>query len=307
MKHFISLNDVPRSQIEAIFRKTDELKEQPIQSLLLENRTMAMLFQKPSTRTRVSFEVAMTQLGGHAVYMGWQDSQLGRGETIADTARTLSRYVDCIVARLNSHKDMLELVKYSDVPVINALTDLLHPCQAISDLYTIDEKLGRMTGIKLAYFGDGSSNVCHSLIHICTKLGMELAIACPKELIPKEEVLENAKRNCRVTGSKIMVTKDPKKAAQGADVFYTDTWVSMGQEKEKETRVKLLRPYQLKQTLVNLGNSPSIVMHCLPAYRGFEVTPAVLDGSRSVIWDQAENRLHVQKAILSLLLEHHTY
>jgi len=301
-KNLLSINDLPRSFIEKIFRKTDEFKEHKIHSLLLENKTLAMIFAKPSTRTRVSFEAGMTQLGGHAIYLGVNDLQLGRGETIADTARTLSRYVDGIVARLFRHDDLLELAKHSSIPVINGLTDLLHPCQALSDLYTIDEKLERLKGVKLAYFGDANNNICHSLIHACSKLGVDMAIACPKEYMPDLNILDNARRNCKLSRSRIKITSDPKKAAQDADVIYTDTWVSMGKEAEAKERLKVLRPYQVTQKLLKLAKSYCLFMHDLPAYRGKEVTPAVIDGPNSIVWDQAENRLHVQKAILALLM-----
>lgn len=306
-KDLISIQNIPRRYIGEIFHRTDELKKKKIQSLLLENKTLAMVFEKPSTRTRVSFETAMTQLGGHSIFLSKQDMQLGRGESIADTARTLSRYVDAIVARLHRHKDLLELAKHSSVPVINGLTDLLHPCQALSDMYTIDEKMGQLKGLKLAYVGDANNNICHSLMHACSKLGVNMGIGCPEVFMPRQEIIENAKGNCKITGTKFLITTDPKKAVEGADIIYTDTWISMGEEMEKAMRLKLLKPYRVNQELMDMAQPHCLFMHDLPAYRGNEVTKGVIDGARSIVWDQAENRLHVQKAILAILLGEEVY
>jgi ornithine carbamoyltransferase len=300
-KDFIDINDVHRSFIEKVFMLTDELKKHP-HLPLLEGKTLAMIFAKTSTRTRVSFEAGMTQLGGHAIYIDARTSQLGKGETIADTAKTLSRYCDGIMARLFSHKDMLELAKHSSVPVINGLTDLLHPCQAMADLYTIDEKLERLRGVNLAYIGDASNNVCHSLMQLATKLGVNMSIACPKAYAPDKGIYKLAMKNAKVTGSTVKLFTDPLAAAKGADVVYTDTWVSMGQEKEAQKRLDDLRPYQVNRKLMKHAKPFCLFMHCLPAYRGNEVTADVIDGPGSVVFDQAENRLHTQKAIMSLLM-----
>ena len=291
-RHFLSDDDLSREETAMLFRRAGELKARPIQPLL-PNKMLAMIFAKPSTRTRVSFEVGMVQLGGHAIYLGMQDMQLKRGETIADTARTLSRYCDGIMARLFSHDDIVELAKHSTIPVINGLTDLLHPCQALADLMTVQEKKGKLEGLKLAYVGDGGSNVAHSLIRAGSKMGMNVVIGCPKEYSPKKEILK---------GTKTRVTQNPKEAVRGADVVYTDTWVSMGTEAQATERELKMKPYQVNSALMRLAKKDAIFMHCLPAHRGYEVTNEVIDGKQSVVWDQAENRLHVQKALLAMLL-----
>ncbi len=269
---------------------------------VLSGRSIAMIFEKPSTRTRVSFEVAAYQLGAQPLYLGWDQLQLGRGETIADTARVLSRYVDAIVARVKEHGKLVELAKYADVPVINGLSDLAHPVQALSDLFTIKEKKGRLDGVKLVFVGDGSDNVLHSLLLAGAKTGMHVVVASPKELRPSEEILKAALEAARETGATIEFVEDPREAVKGADVVYTDVWVSMGQESIREQKVRLLRPYQVNSELMALAGSKAIFMHCLPAMRGEEVTDDVIDGPQSVVWDQAENRLHTQKALLALLV-----
>ncbi|MCE4621364.1 MAG: ornithine carbamoyltransferase [Desulfurococcales archaeon] len=269
---------------------------------VLSGRSIAMIFEKPSTRTRVSFEVAAYQLGAQPLYLGWDQLQLGRGETIADTARVLSRYVDAIVARVKEHGKLVELAKYADVPVINGLSDLAHPVQALSDLFTIKEKKGRLEGVKLVFVGDGSDNVLHSLLLAGAKTGMHVVVASPKELRPSEEILRAALEAARETGATIEFLEDPREAVKGADVVYTDVWVSMGQESIREQKVRLLRPYQVNSELMALAGSKVIFMHCLPAMRGEEVTDDVIDGPQSVVWDQAENRLHTQKALLALLV-----
>ncbi len=269
---------------------------------VLNGKVLAMIFQKPSTRTRVSFEVAMYQLGGYAMYLGWNELQLGRGETIADTARVLSRYVDGIMARVYSQNDIVELAKYADVPVINGLSDLVHPVQALSDMFTIWEKKGRLSGLKIAFVGDGSDNVLHSLLLASAKLGVNISIGSPKELRPNKEILKYAEEAAESSGSIIEFYEDPYEAVRGADVVYTDVWVSMGQEKERERKVKLLEPYRVTVDLMRHAKKDALFMHCLPAHRGEEVVDEVIDGPWSVVWDQAENRLHTQKAILALLL-----
>lgn len=305
-RHLIELIDYSPEEVRLIIETGLEIKrrfyagERVIN--VLPGRTIALVFEKPSTRTRVSFEVAARQLGASSLYLGWNDLQLARGETIADTARTLSRYVDAIVARVKEHQKIVELAKYSSVPVINGLSDLSHPVQALGDMMTILEKKGRLTGIKLAFVGDGSDNVLNSLILAASRLGVHMAIGSPKELRPHEPFLRDALAVARETGATIEIFEDPREAVKGADVVYTDVWVSMGQESLREERVRLLRQYQVNSSLMSLASERAIFMHCLPAKRGEEVTDDVIDGPQSAVWDQAENRLHVQKAILSLLV-----
>jgi len=299
-KDFLSIDYLKMEDIESIFRVTERFKQtsktllrinQPQQ--ILRGKTLAMIFAKPSTRTRISFDVAMNQLGGHVIYLNQNDIQLGRGETIADTARVLSRYVNGIVARLFAHEDLLELAKNASVPVINGLTDLLHPCQVLSDMYTIKEKFGSLSGLKLAYVGDGNSNVCHSLMYACSRLGLEMVIACPNKYKPDKDIL---------AATEIKVLKDPEEAVKQADIVYTDTWASMGKEKENKKRIKALKLYQVNSELLKLAKKTAVVMHCLPAHRGQEITDEVMDGKQSIIFDQAENRMHVQKGILVWLI-----
>jgi ornithine carbamoyltransferase len=299
MKHLLSIQDLSVQEILAIFKRTREFKARPVWPVL-KNKTLAMIFQKPSTRTRVSFEVAMHHMGGHALYLNAQDIRLGWGETVADTARALSRYCDCIMARVFSHRDILEMARHSGVPVINGLSDLLHPCQALSDIYTIHEKLGRLRGLKLAYTGNARNNVTHSLLHACSRLGMDVAVACPASHEPDRAVLMESRANAHSSGAVVEVVRDPKKAVKGADIVYTDSWAPM--EAGKKPSVKAFMPYQLNPSLLRHAKRDALVMHCLPAHRGQEITDSVMDGPRSIVWDQAENRLHVQKGILSLLL-----
>ena len=267
----------------------------------LRGKSLAMIFEKASTRTRVSFEVGMTQLGGHALFLSPSDLQLGRGETIADTARVLSRYVDGIMYRAFRRENVLELARNASVPVINGLDDKEHPCQVIADLFTILEHRRSFKGAKLAYVGDGN-NVCNSLLIGAAIVGMDVTAACPSGYEPDAELLATARRIGKQSGSKIHVVADPVAAVQSADVVYTDVWVSMGQEKEKEQREKDFRPYQVNSTLLDHAKKDAVVMHCLPAHRGLEITDDVMDGPQSIVLDQAENRLHAQKAILSRLL-----
>ena len=269
---------------------------------VLKGRTIAMIFEKHSTRTRVSFSVAATQLGAQPLYLGWSELQLGRGETIADTARVLSRYVDAIVARVKRHETLEELARYSSVPVINALSNLTHPAQALGDYMTILEKKGRLTGVRLAFVGDGSDNVLHSLLLAGAKLGVNIVVASPRELRPDPRILKAAEEAAAASGASIEFTENPVEAVRGADVVYTDVWVSMGQEAEAEKRIQILRPYQVNEKLMREAGPQALFMHCLPAMRGMEVTDDVIDGPQSIVWDQAENRLHVQKAILALLV-----
>jgi ornithine carbamoyltransferase len=267
----------------------------------LRGRSLAMIFEKASTRTRVSFEVGMTQLGGHALFLSPTDLQIGRGETIADTARVLSRYVDGIMYRAFRRENVEELARNSTVPVINGLDDREHPCQIIADLFTIRERMGKLKGRKLAYVGDGN-NVCNSLLLGSAIVGMHMVAACPPGYVPDAEILAQARRIAKETGSSLEVAADPTEAVHGADVLYTDVWVSMGQEKEREERERLFRPYQVNRTLLRAAKPDAVVMHCLPAHRGLEITDDVIDGPQSIVFDQAENRLHAQKAILARFL-----
>lgn len=269
---------------------------------VLTGKSLAMIFQKPSTRTRVSFEVAMHELGGYALYLNWNDLQLGRGETIADTARVLSRYVDGIAARVLRHSDLVELAKHSSIPVINALSDLEHPCQTLADLLTIWEKKGKLEGIKIAFVGDGADNVLNSLLIASAKLGINISIATPVGYDPKGDILRIAESEAVRYGSVIEVVREPEEAVKGADVVYTDVWVSMGQESERAKRIADLSKYRVTVDLIKLAKDDVVFMHCLPAKRGEEVVDEVIDGRWSVVWDQAENRLHTQKAVLALLL-----
>jgi ornithine carbamoyltransferase len=268
---------------------------------LLYGKTLGMIFAKPSTRTRVSFEAAMTQLGGHAIYLGISDLQLGRGETIADTARTLSRYLDGIMARLFEHGDIVELARYSSVPVINGLTDLHHPCQTLADLLTIREHKGKLRGLKLAWVGDGN-NVCNSLLLGCSLVGMNISAACPRGYEPPAAIRKHARANASKSGSKVEIMVNPEQAVTGADIVYTDVWISMGQEAEREKRLRDFKGYQVNSKLLAKAKHDAIFMHCLPAHRGEEVTEEVIDGPCSVVFNQAENRLHAQKAVLVSLL-----
>jgi len=267
----------------------------------LRGRSLAMIFEKASTRTRVSFEVGMTQLGGHALFLSPTDLQVGRGETIADTARVLSRYVDGIVYRAFKNESVRELAANASVPVINGLDDREHPCQIIADLFTLQERKGALKGLKLAYVGDGN-NVCHSLLLGTAIVGMDMTAACPPGYEPNAGILSQARRIAKETGSTVDVVPDPAIGVRDADVIYTDVWVSMGQEKDKEQRERTFRPYQINAKLLDHAKPDAIVMHCLPAHRGLEITDDVMDGPRSVVFDQAENRLHAQKAILARFL-----
>ncbi len=267
----------------------------------LRGKSLAMIFEKSSTRTRVSFEVGMTQLGGHALFLSPNDLQIGRGETIADTARVLSRYVDGIMYRAYKSENVRELARHASVPVINGLDDKEHPCQIITDLLTIQEHKGGLKGLKLAYVGDGN-NVCNSLLIGCAEAGMHMAAGVPKGYEPDPLLLAAAHRIAATTESHIEVVHDPLEAVKGADVVYTDVWVSMGMEKEREERERIFLPFQVNEKLVAAAKKDAVVMHCLPAHRGLEITDEVVDGEQSIVFDEAENRLHAQKAILVRLL-----
>jgi ornithine carbamoyltransferase len=301
-KDFISIQTLSARDIDEIFSLTDKVKSAPQDfKTALKGKTLALIFQKPSNRTRVSFEVGMTQLDGHTIYLGPDDIKLGVREATKDVAAVLSRYVDGIVARTFSHGDIIELARNSSVPVINGLSNLLHPCQGMADVYTIKEKRARLKGIKLAFVGDGN-NVLHSLMHCAAKTGMDTLVATPKGYEPKKEIVKEAMEDAAKAGGTISFTNDPKEAVMGADVIYTDVWTSMGQEKEQKRRLKKFRAFQVNGQLLSFAKKNCLVMHCLPAHRGQEITNDVLDGPNSVVIDEAENRLHVQKAILLKLL-----
>lgn len=305
MKDFISLHDLTKEEIEKLIDLSIKIKtdlKKGIQHKILKDKTLGMIFSKSSTRTRVSFEVGMTQLGGYPLFLSANDIQLGRGETIYDTAKVLERYIDGIMIRTFSHDDVVELAKHADIPVINALTDLLHPCQVLADLQTVYEKKGTLKGLKFAYIGDGN-NMAHSIMYGCAKVGIDCAIASPEGYMPDSEVTLNAKDDAKKSGADLLITNDPVEAIKDADIVYTDTWVSMGQEAEKAERIKIFMPYQVNKELFKNAKSDALFMHCLPAYRGYEVTEDVIDGKNSVIFDEAENRLHAQKAIMATLMK----
>jgi ornithine carbamoyltransferase len=279
--------------------KIEEFRNQYENSL--NHKSMAMIFEKSSTRTRVSFEVALTQLGGHSLFLSPRDLQISRGETIADTAKVLSKYVDIIMYRAKDHNVMTELAKYSTVPVINALDDLEHPCQIVADLLTIQEHKGKLNGLDFVYLGDGN-NVCNSLLLGSAMVGMNIAVGCPEGYEPYPKISAKARELAKQNNSKVIITSDPKDAVKNADVIYTDVWISMGDESEEGKRKEIFKPYQVNEDLTDLAKDDYIFMHCLPAHRSQEVTGGVIDSENSVIFDQAENRLHAQKAIILYLL-----
>jgi ornithine carbamoyltransferase len=303
-KDFLELLSIPGEDLAGLLRLAADLKRKQRLGIVqqhLEGKMLGLLFQKPSTRTRVSFEAGMNQLGGQAMVLPMADIQLSRGESIADTARVLSRYLDGLVIRTFDHAIVEEWAREATIPVINGLTDLSHPCQALSDLFTIQEKKRRLRGIKIAYVGDGN-NVTNSLIEASAKMGMSIAVGCPAGYLPDQHIVDKARMEAQRTGATIDILQDPHVAVKDADVVYTDVWISMGREREQARRLKTLAPYQLNERLLKRAKPDAIVMHCLPAHRGEEITAAVLDGPQSVILDQAENRLHVQKAVLVRLL-----
>ena len=305
-KDVLSMADLSAREISSILALASKLKREQKSGKarpLLRGKTLCMIFQKPSTRTRVSFEVGMYQLGGDAVYLNASDIQLSRGETIEDTAKTLSLYVDCIMARVYDHKDVQTLADNASIPVINGLSDAFHPCQILADLLTIQERKKKLRGLSLAWLGDGD-NVCNDLMLGCAKTGISMTAACPKGYEPLEEVVRLAKAEGKKTGVDIAVTEDPAAAAKDADVVVTDTLVSIGKEGERATREAAFLPkYQVTSETMKLAKKDAIFMHCLPAKRGMEVTADVIDGRSSVVWPEAENRLHAQKALLCLLMK----
>ncbi len=300
MKHLLSVCDA-QDQVVQLLDLAAWFKKGKSDDKPLKNKTLAMIFQKSSTRTRVSFEVGMAQLGGHALYLSTNDLQIGRGEPISDTARAMSRYVDGIMIRALKHEDVVELSVNASVPVINGLTDLEHPCQVLADMQTIKEHRGSFEG-KLVFVGDGN-NVCNSLLLISAILGLNMTVACPKGYEPDSEIYEKAQELAKESSSILKITSDIKKAVENADIIYTDVWVSMGDEAEQEKRMKDFMPFQVNEELMALANEGAIFMHCLPAIRGQETTTEVIDGPQSVVWDQAENRLHAQKAVMYSLMK----
>ncbi len=302
-KHFLSLKDWLPEEIEALFDLAAGLKAHPeTWAATLEGRSLAMIFQKPSTRTRVSFDVGMYQLGGRAFFLAANDVQLHRGETVGDTAKVLSRYVDGIMARVFAHQDVLDLARQGTVPVINGLSDFLHPCQALADFFTLRERRGDVRGLKMAYVGDGN-NVCHSLMFGAVKLGCAMTVGCPPGYEPNKLIFKSAAREAQKLGSPVPeVTNDAMAAVAGADVVYTDVWASMGQEQESQKRLQDFQGFRVTPQMMAVAKPEAVFMHCLPAHRGEEVDAAVIDGPQSVVFDEAENRLHVQKAILVTLM-----
>jgi ornithine carbamoyltransferase len=301
-KDFLSIHDLTTYQFSQIMDLTREIKEKPHRFKdKLRDKILAMIFEKPSLRTRVTFEVGMLQLGGEALYLAPSDIQMGTRETPYDVGKNLERWVDAIMIRTFSHQIAVDLAQASNKPVINALTDFLHPCQAMADFFTLKEKLGDLANMKLAYIGDGN-NVCHSLLFAAAKTGSKMSISTPSGFEPKPEILEQAQQDGQKTGFQVEYTSDPSEAVQEADAVYTDVWASMGQEGEKEKRAQIFSSYQVNSKLMSQAKRDALFMHCLPAHRGEEVTEEILDSPRSIVFDQAENRLHVQKAIMVLLL-----
>lgn len=304
-KDMLSIHDLSVDDVQEILALAKELKAKQkagIEHHLLKGKTLGMIFEKSSTRTRVSFETGMYQLGGQALFLSNRDLQLGRGEPIKDTARVLSRYLDGIMIRTFGHDRVVEMAKYASIPVINALTDLLHPCQVLTDLLTIQEQKGKnLKGLKMAYVGDGN-NMTNSYMYGCAKAGMTFVAATPENYRPDEQVVKNAIEDAKATGASITLVTDPKEAVKDADIVVTDTWASMGQEAEHDMRKKIFAPYQVNKELLQGADKRVIVMHCLPAYRGEEITEDVFEANADVIFDEAENRLHTQKAIMALTM-----
>ena len=304
MKHLLTLRDITTQDFFDILELTEKLKyenKNGITHHLLKGKTLGMIFAKSSTRTRISFEVGMYQLGGHALFLNTNDIQLGRGESIYDTANVLSRFVDGIMIRTFDQKDVEDLAKYGQIPVINGLTDLFHPCQALTDMFTIYEEKRKLEGLKLCYVGDGN-NMAHSLLFACAHAGMDMSVASPKGFECDQGIVEDAVAMAKASGSKLSFTQDPQEAVYQADVVYTDTWVSMGQESEKAEKIKKFSGYQVNQELMSHAKEDAIFLHCLPAYRGYEVAADVIDSPCSRVFDEAENRLHTQKAVMALLM-----
>lgn len=304
-RDLLTLCDLSRAELDDILHLARQLKSDWKQGRphpLLPGRVLAMIFEKPSLRTHVTFEVGMFQLGGHAIYLTPADIQLGKRETVADAARNLDRWVDVIMARVYDHHTLEELARWAQVPVVNGLSDRFHPCQVLSDCFTLLERGSNLAALRIAFIGDGN-NMAHSWINAAARFGFELVVACPRGYEPDERVVTRA----RAEGARVSVGNDPTQAANDADVIYTDTWTSMGQEAEAEHRRRVFRDYQVNAELVRLAKSTAVVMHCLPAHRGEEITDEVIDGPQSIVFDQAENRLHVQKAVLVWLVRHNVH
>ncbi|GAM15705.1 ornithine carbamoyltransferase [Mesobacillus selenatarsenatis] len=304
-KDLLTLADLEPQEILTLLERAVVLKEKTLKKQFdkpLKGKILGMIFDKSSTRTRVSFEVGMIQLGGSSLYLNGNDLQLGRGESVADTAQVLSQYLDGIMIRTFSHKSIEELADHADIPVINGLTDLYHPCQALADLQTISEKKGKLKGLKLAYIGDGN-NVAHSLMIACTKVGMDVCIASPKGYFPDQTITARCEEFAKQSGANLVITESPQEAVDSADIIYTDVWTSMGQELENEQRLNDFYEYQVNEALLKAAKEDYLFMHCLPAHRGEEVTAEVIDGQHSVVFEQAGNRLHAQKALLVEILK----
>lgn len=303
-RDLITLEDWTQEEITRLFDLAARLKSDRTHLKdHLRGKSVGLVFQKPSNRTRVSFEVGVFHLGGNCLYLGPEEINLGVRESTADVAKTLSRYLDAIVARTFTHEDMVDLARHASIPVINGLSDAHHPCQALTDVFSIAEKFGKTKGVILAYVGDGNNNVCHSLLLCCAKMGIHMRVAAPRGYEPNKEVLRAAKRCAQASGAQILLTHSPIEAVNKADVVYADVWVSMGQEKEAKKRLKDFKNSQINGKLVKSAKDNFIFMHCLPAHRGQEVTSEVIDGEHSIVFDQAENRLHVQKAVMAFLIQ----
>ncbi len=302
-KDFIALTDFTTDELIAMLDLADQIKQSPRDfDSALKDRTLGMIFNKQSTRTRISFQVGISQLGGHGLFLGPEDMQLARGETISDTGKVLSRFLDGIMIRTFSHNDVLELAQYSSVPVINGLTDFNHPCQALADMMTIREKFGELEGLKLAYVGD-SNNVAVSLLFACVKLGLHISLVSPKGYTINQGVLDYSREEADSKNLNVVLTENPQEGVAGADIVYTDVWTSMGQEEEQQKRLNDLAGYTVDDQLMAGAGPNAVFMHCLPAHRGEEVSASVIDGSASIVFDQAENRLHLQKAVMVSLMQ----
>jgi ornithine carbamoyltransferase len=302
-KDFISISDLTAGEMQNLLSLAAQIKSKPARfNNILKGKTLALIFEKPSNRTYVSFQVGMYQLGGNSVYLGPEHIKLGVRESVHDIAKTLSRYADAIVLRTFAHQTVLDMAKFASIPVINGLSDLSHPCQALADIMTIKEKFSKFKGVTLAYIGDGN-NVCHSLISACAKVGLNFKIATPKGYQPCPEIIKAAKAQINSQGARIELFSAPKDAVAGADVIYTDVWASMGQEKESAKRKIIFKDFQINNKLAKFAKKNVLIMHCLPAHRQEEITSEVIDSKNSIVFDQAENRLHAQKAILVRLLK----
>jgi ornithine carbamoyltransferase len=298
-RDLLSMTDLSAKETLALLQLAADLKQGKIKPIC--RKSLGLLFYKSSTRTRVSFFAAMSQLGGQVIDLNTGSMQIGRGEPLADTARVLDRYLDVLAIRTFAHADVETYAKYAKMPIINALTDLEHPCQVYADLQTIQECFGQLAGLKLAYCGDGN-NMAHSLLLGCAIVGMDVAIACPSDFTPDPVIVDRARSIAAINGTEVIITQSPQEAVSNSHVVYTDVWASMGQESESDTRIPVFQPYQVNRELLELSDPNSIVLHCLPAHRGEEITEDILEGTRSRVWDQAENRLHAQKALLVSVL-----